>query len=236
MAAAKHQEIRDWIETEIQRGNYSVGDRLPTEQELMDKFAVSRNPVQKAMTALVEAGVVARKRGSGTVVASTGLRSNLLRHLDPTLTGPEVTGDHKVIEIKVASAESFVLSRGVFADDHPTACLTRLKLSPDGLPLAVERSLVDLTLAPDVLSENLEELTTVAYFNRTGLSVRRANTVLKAVHPTSTDAELLGIAASVPVIRQVRTVHLSEERPIEVGEFLIHPQNMTLEVSHFDHS
>lgn len=235
MAAPKHQEIREWIESEIRRGSFSVGHKLPTEQELMDRFSVSRTPVQKAMTALVEAGVVARRRGFGTVVASTGLRTNLLRHLDPTLTGPEEEGDHRVIDSRVAGAESFDLSRGSFPDGHPTACLTRLKLDADGLPLAVERCTVDLTIVPDLLSQNLGELTTIAYYNQIGLPVRRANTVLTAVHPSAEDAAALGITASAPIIRQCRTVHLSEDRPVEVAEFLIHPENMTLEVGHIDH-
>ena len=81
MARAKHVEIREWIEHQIQSGRLSIGDRLPSERELMERFAVSRNPVQTAMSKLVEAGLVQRRRGSGTIVASTGLRSSLLRLL-----------------------------------------------------------------------------------------------------------------------------------------------------------
>lgn len=73
MVRAKHVEIREWIEQEIHSGRLVVGDRLPTERELMERFDVSRNPVQTAMTKLVETGLVRRRRGSGTVVASTGL-------------------------------------------------------------------------------------------------------------------------------------------------------------------
>ncbi|PCE43408.1 GntR family transcriptional regulator, partial [Acinetobacter baumannii] len=48
MATAKHLEIRESIEADIHRGLFDVGQKLPTEKELMERFGVSRNPVQKA--------------------------------------------------------------------------------------------------------------------------------------------------------------------------------------------
>lgn len=231
MAAAKHHEIRESIESDIQLGIYEVGQKLPTERELMHCFGVSRNPVQKAMSALVEAGIVTRKRGAGTVVASAGLSINLLRMMDPTLTGPEMEGDHRVIDVQVSSAESFDLSRSVFDHGQPTALLTRLKLSGEGVPVALERCVINLNHAPELLSQNLETLTTVAYYNLLRLPVRRANTALTAVHLNSEDAGQLDISAKVPVVRQERTTHLADESVVEVAEFFIHPHNMTLEVS-----
>lgn len=236
MAAAKHVEIRESIESDIHRGIYEVGQKLPTEREIMDRFGVSRNPVQKAMSALVEAGLVTRRRGAGTVVASAGLRSNLLRMMDPTLTSPEVDGDHRVLNVQVSSAESFDLSRSVFDHGQPTALLTRLKLSNDGRPLALERCVIDLVHVPELLSQNLEALTTIAYYNSLGLRVRRANTVLTAVHLNAADAGSLDVSMKEPVIRQERTTHLNDESVVEVAEFLIHPHNMTLEVSQIDNS
>lgn len=236
MATAKHLEIRESIEADIHRGLFDVGQKLPTEKELMERFGVSRNPVQKAMNALVEAGLVSRKRGSGTVVASTGLRTNLLRMMDPAITSPEVDGDHKVVTVEVSSAESFPLSRHVFASGQPTAALTRMKYSAEGQPLALERCCINLTRAPEVLSQNLEQLTTIAYYNALGLGIRRANTVLKAVLPGPFDASHLEISPSEPIICQQRTTHLADDSIIEVAEFYIHPRNMTLEVSQIDNN
>ncbi|GAA1555281.1 GntR family transcriptional regulator [Brevibacterium picturae] len=236
MAMAKHSEIREWIESEIRRGTYEVGAKLPTEQELMEQFTVSRNPVQKAMNALVETGMVTRKRGAGTIVASAGLRSNLLRLTDPTLTGPEVHGEHRVIDLTVASAENFGLSRNAFSPGTPTAHLTRLKISAEGKPLALERCAIDLLLAPNALSQDLASLTTIAYYNSIKLGIRRANTSISAVHLNEQDAEHMELSSSTPVIRQHRTVNLNTEAVVEVAEFLIHPHNMTLEVSQIDNS
>src|SRR5699024_4133428 len=153
-------EIREWIEHEIHSGRFSIGDRLPTERELMDRFDVSRNPVQTAMTKLVETGLIHRRRGYGTVVESTGLRSNLLRHLQTSTDKPEVEGLHRVISTKVIAAKNHPLSVDLFDAKTPVAELTRLKLDENDEGIAFERCVVDLLRAPDILNQDLTTITT----------------------------------------------------------------------------
>lgn len=59
-------ELRERIE----RGDYPVGEKLPTEQELCDALSVGRSSVREAMRMLHARGFVAIKRGSGTFVVS----------------------------------------------------------------------------------------------------------------------------------------------------------------------
>jgi DNA-binding GntR family transcriptional regulator len=61
-------QLYDILEERILNGFYSVGSNLPTEMNLMDEFGVSRITVRQAMDKLIAAGLIARKRGKGTVV------------------------------------------------------------------------------------------------------------------------------------------------------------------------
>lgn len=235
MASAKHAEIRTWVETEIHSGRYVPGQKLPTESQLMEQFGVSRAPVQQAMRSLVEAGLVTRRRGAGSVVASSGLRSNLLQHLNPRSTRPEEPGAHRVIDVGVYAAGELPLVRGDLDAECPVAHLVRLKLSEDGkFPLALEKCAVDLRKVPTLLQQDLTALTTVAYFNSRGISVSKAITSLSAVLLSPVDAEALEVTRETPVIRQRRTVFDSRNRVIEIAEFFMHPTNLTLEVSQVD--
>lgn len=56
----------------IKSGQFSAGDRLPTERRLMQQFSAARNTVRKAVTRLSEDGLIERQIGSGTYVAATG--------------------------------------------------------------------------------------------------------------------------------------------------------------------
>jgi GntR family transcriptional regulator, transcriptional repressor for pyruvate dehydrogenase complex len=52
----------------IHEGALKPGDRLPTEQEMIEEFSVSRTVVREAMTSLKAAGLVASQQGVGAFV------------------------------------------------------------------------------------------------------------------------------------------------------------------------
>lgn len=58
------------IESLIKNGEWPVGTRIPAEIELMSQLDVSRNTLREAIRALVHAGLLQTKQGSGTYVRS----------------------------------------------------------------------------------------------------------------------------------------------------------------------
>jgi GntR family histidine utilization transcriptional repressor len=63
-----HQRIRSEIEGRIFSSEWPPGYRIPIEQELMKQFDCSRMTVNKALSSLVEAGFLDRRRKAGTFV------------------------------------------------------------------------------------------------------------------------------------------------------------------------
>lgn len=61
-------QLYDVLEERILSGYYPTGTNLPSEVNLMDEFEVSRVTVRQAMDKLLVAGLIARKRGKGTIV------------------------------------------------------------------------------------------------------------------------------------------------------------------------
>lgn len=61
--------VSDKIEKQIICGNWAVGSQIPTEQELMAKFDVSRITVREAIKSLVSKGILEIHRGRGTFVS-----------------------------------------------------------------------------------------------------------------------------------------------------------------------
>ena len=56
----------------ISAGNYSPGDRLPPERELIERLGMSRTMLRRALEALEREGAIWRHVGKGTFVASDG--------------------------------------------------------------------------------------------------------------------------------------------------------------------
>lgn len=63
--------IHDQIKKEIDEGLWKIGDRLPSERDLAERFEVSRMTLRQAITLLVEEGILERRVGSGTYIASS---------------------------------------------------------------------------------------------------------------------------------------------------------------------
>ena len=66
----KYQVILEEIRSEILSGTYSVGEQIPTESALQDKYKVSRQTVRKAILELSNEGFLRSEKGSGTYVSN----------------------------------------------------------------------------------------------------------------------------------------------------------------------
>ncbi len=67
----KYLTIKNHILRMIQEGQYRVGDRLPSEQELAQSHAVSVITSKKALDELEREGLISRVKGSGSFVAAS---------------------------------------------------------------------------------------------------------------------------------------------------------------------
>lgn len=61
--------VAEQLRQQIAEGVYTIGDKLPTEPELMKTFKVGRSSIREAVKLLVNMGVVQVRQGSGTFVA-----------------------------------------------------------------------------------------------------------------------------------------------------------------------
>ena len=82
--------VAETLIRDIGQNKYSLGDLLPPEIELADRFGVSRNTMRAAMRVLVDMGLVSRRAGMGTVVQARAAKPNYVQAIEsPTqlLTG-----------------------------------------------------------------------------------------------------------------------------------------------------
>jgi GntR family transcriptional regulator of arabinose operon len=95
----KHRVIYNDLYLAITEGNYSIGQRLPSDGSLMRKYKVSRPTVARAMKDLENTGFVTRKAGSGTFArtppnaSDTGLIGLLIPGLGETEIFDPICGE-----------------------------------------------------------------------------------------------------------------------------------------------
>ncbi len=94
------QQIAQNIEQMIISQELQVGDRLPGEIELAERFGASRNVIREAITMLKERGLVDVKNGSGAYVAQ--LTSAALGNMVGRLAAVGSAAPAEVYEIRMA--------------------------------------------------------------------------------------------------------------------------------------
>lgn len=82
------------LRQQITSGAWEVGTRIPAEPELTELIGVGRNTIREAVQALVHAGMLERRQGSGTYVLSNSELGNAM--------GREIAGAHQrdVLEVR----------------------------------------------------------------------------------------------------------------------------------------
>lgn len=60
----KYQKIYQELRSQIKEGEIALNDQLPSEQDLMDHFQVSRDTVRKALNILKDEGYIETRRGT----------------------------------------------------------------------------------------------------------------------------------------------------------------------------
>lgn len=70
-------QVMEIIKEKILTGEYKIGDFIPTETELEEKFQVSKITIRKAIELLEAEGYVMKKSGKGTTVLSNSIFNKL---------------------------------------------------------------------------------------------------------------------------------------------------------------
>lgn len=218
MTEAKlYLRIKEWLREAIERGDYRPGDRIPSEQELMKRFGVSRTTIRQAIAELVLEGWLHRVQGSGTYVARPKYHQTLsrltsftedMRLLGLTPRAQLLTCQRRPADDKVAKAlhipqgeEVIHIERLRFADDEP---------------MALNVSILPYKLVPGLEKEDLEENSLYEILeHRYGLLLARAEQILEPALADSFTAELLSVPVGAPLLLVEGVVYLKNGMPIE---------------------
>ncbi len=135
------EQVAEQMEQLIEQGQWKVGEKLPPEMELMDKFGVSRNTLREAIRALVHAGLLETKQGSGTLVRSTSvLGAALKRHVKKSTM-------METLEVRFALEKQ---AAKMAAERRTEGDLAKLEASVSETKVASEKEDIDQFITSDI--------------------------------------------------------------------------------------
>ena len=131
-------QVREYILNRIRMGDYKVGDRLPTEKELMEQLQVGRATVRAALNELEHEGQVEKRHGIGTFVKEPKreLGFEPLISLSHYLDKMGIRCVNRVVKDEPVTVEAGVLSER-WAPGRVVRRLKRVRYG-EKIPVAVE--------------------------------------------------------------------------------------------------
>lgn len=96
------KQVSDKLESMIESGEYEVGQKIPTEPELMSMFQVSRNTIREAIQSLTWSGILEVRQGSGTFVRAANIFDANMKKKYEKESLAELTEARKCIEVTIS--------------------------------------------------------------------------------------------------------------------------------------
>ncbi len=225
---ALYVQIAASLARDIAEGRYRTFDRLPTEHELMERFAVSRITVRQAIARLVEQGLAVSKQGKGSFVAGPVVQHELeeLRGFYDTLVGQGHVPTTRLLAFGPQQAPADVARElGGEPGDGALPVYLKRRYALQGKPFALARAWLP-PQAQRLSWEDAERHPLYALLaDLLGRKVARAEVGIVAREGDAEECEVLGLPPASPVLVMERVSYADDGSPLEISQFSIRPEN-----------
>ncbi len=213
-----YYQVKESLLEKIRNKQFNVGDLIPSESELQERYKVSRITIRRAIQELVQEGHLYTQQGKGTFVSrpKASQELNLISSWAETMVALGMHPQTKVINYSEEPApiniarllnipigdRVYKLERLRYADNEPTCIMTNY-LAPAIVPGFLEKG-----LKGESLYETLEK-----HYN---IVLSRAEETVEAKAAKASEATLLNIKRGFPLLYATRVTYDITERPVEV--------------------
>ena len=215
-----YHQLMQRIRGDIERGIYPTGSRIPPEHELEKLYQVSRVTVRRALSELTSEGLLERKQGKGTFVATPrgGLPLKNLHSFHDSCKLNRVKPSIDVVHVReteagAVAAEGLNISRGSRVLEILRVCRA------DGVPVVLERnhfSMAYAWLQDQDLSGSLYNL-----LREYGVEPKLALHDVSLRFADRDEAELLETEEGTPLICLHEVIYDQRGRPLHTNIQLI---------------
>lgn len=219
----KYDLIVQDIKQDISLGTYPAYSRLPSVAQLCQQYEVSKITINKALEVLEQQGLIFRRKGSGTFVKK-------LEEGTQIRPSKEVSGQMEGFMAEhTARGERVKSIVYTFEVQHPSEYIAKaLDISPedfvyrivrvrivDDVSQVIEYTYMPIGLIPNLKMKHLEHSIYAYIENTLELRIANAHRVIRAVMPTTLEAERLSITPNEPLLEVEQIGYIDDDRAFE---------------------
>ncbi len=209
-------QARDLINAEIAGGTLRPGMRIPPERELCQELHISRVTLRKALTQLVEDGVLSSSHGRGWYVSlaptSKEWPSNL-ESFSETAARMGLAATAHVLQATVTPATLDLADDLAIAPGTNLFVLERVRML-DRVPIAVDLTYIPAALAPGLPDVDFSTASLYQHLVDAGLEFSGANSTIEARPADGHVAHHLDLEPGRPILVLSQIVVDGADRPV----------------------
>lgn len=213
---ALYLQVKNELYKRIQEGRWKSGAIIPTEQDLIAEFDVSRTTVRQAIDLLVQDNLLEKKQGRGTIVRPQNLVGHLGRLKGFTEEARERGQTPKAKVLRSEFKTKFFSEQEILnvPEEEPILLIERIRLADD-VPIAIERSCWPQDIGELLENHNLNEAHYYEILEQHNIYLKRAKETIRAINATLDEADYLGIRPGECLLEMTRISYGMDDRPIE---------------------
>ncbi len=212
-----YHQLAEQMTAAIENGTLKPGDSFENELSLADRLGLSRPTVRRAIAELVGRGLLVRRRGIGTTVASQVVhrRDELTSLHDDLERAGRVPSTH-VLELRTDVINESAARALQLPSDTPLVFIERLRMAGDE-PLAILTN----WLPPERADLSVEELTEDGLYRllrRRGVRPVVGHQVIGARSASTRERRLLKMTKGQPLLTMTRHAYDADGASVEFGD------------------
>ena len=199
-----YQKVKRHILSNVTSGKWAASSRVPSENDIVKSFGVSRMTANRALRELQDEGILVRIAGVGTFVAEVQAHAHPLEIRNIADEIRQRGGAHRAVLISLEKVRAV----GALAQEFGVAPKSRLFCSvivhhENDKPIQLEERYVLPQLAPDYLQVDFTRTTPHEYLIKTA-PLQEAEHILRAAMPDERTRKLLQMKRGEPCLMVMR--------------------------------
>lgn len=221
-----YYQLETIIKEKIEKGVWKTGETIPTENEIMEKYEVSRTTVRQAILALVNEGYLRREKSKGTIVTSPTGRMRFVGSLisfSEEMNQKGIAHFSHIIDQRIVGANADISAKLKLEEGEQVYYIKRIRYL-QGQPYLMDEHFIPYRFCPGIETKYQENTSLYQLLEGTyDFNLHHGQIEFEAVNPPTKEmVELLEIYPATSLILAERIVYSNKEVALDYFKAYIH--------------
>jgi GntR family transcriptional regulator len=194
-------QVAQLLRDAINSGQFKSGEKLPSENELVKKYGISRITATTALDELVKARLAYRERGRGTFAAKPFVSNfSFFSSFTEDMLERGLKPSSRQISSQIEKPDRVTIEKLKMPVDEEYHCLTRVRLA-DGEPVVYQHAYLPTAIFPNLGEQDFEKHYLYEIIrNVYGCKPTWAEAIVESGGATQEEADYLDVKPGYPVL------------------------------------